>query len=308
MLFLRIFKGLSLFIITNLLVLLSTALLINYFHLDKLIFESTSIPYPVILIWCFIMGFGCSIINLIFSRYTLKKLYNVTVINKSNRPEDIYFMGIVKEICKKAKLPVPHVGIYQSKEVNAFATGCNAYFAMIAFSTNIFNKLNEEELRGVIAHELAHIKNGDMSTMILIQGLVNTLALFFSRLLTFSIIKKIKTTAFGIFFPTIFLYYIIVGFVDFIMMFFGNFVINWFSRQREFRADLLAVDWVGSDIETTLKKLELLESPQFYNNFEGPYKIMGKSGLSALFSTHPTMNKRIEKVHKKLLKNKACSF
>jgi len=309
---LQFLNRISLFLLTNVLIVVTCGFIIQLFgfHQDLTNF---GIDYRILLIYCSLTSFAGSLLNLLTSRRSMKKIYGIKVLNskkniKTLNDDEIYLLQMAEKVCKNAGLKkMPEIGIYDDGDVNAFATGFSKNHSLIALSTGLIFSLSEEEIEGVIAHEVAHVCNGDMVTMTLLQGIVNTFVLFLSRLLTMGILKKLKTSPVGIFIPTVIAYYILVSIIDVILLFFGNFILNWFSRYREYRADAFGTKVSGNKVLLALKKLELMEM-QGLSWQDDVYKITGAASFFNLFSTHPRLDKRISKINKQLKQSGVTSF
>ena len=209
----------------------------------------------------------------------------------------------VKRVSKKADIPMPDVGLYDSKEINAFATGPSKNNSLIAFTSNIFNVMDWEEIEGVIAHEVAHIKNGDMVAMTLLQGLVNSFSMFLSRMISYSLIQGTFGEKAKFFVFTYFIYNWVIMFFEGIFLWLGSFVTNFYSRKREYQADHDGAFFVGKrKMIKTLYCLMKYEDQESYNellqeNYFPQLKISHpRSMFFGLLSSHPPMRKRIKKL------------
>jgi heat shock protein HtpX len=222
----------------------------------------------------------------------------VQVIDPQNPGQFAWLVQMVSELSRSAQLPVvPEIGIYQSGEINAFATGPTKRRALVAFSTGILQQMNKEELAGVTAHELAHIKNGDMVTMTLLQGVVNAFVMFLSRVIAFAVSQNVKEENRRM------VNWLTVIVLDIALTLLGSIVVCWFSRQREFRADAGSASIGGRG--RMVAALEALKRVYGFETADGAQaqtafntmKISGKSGgLMALLSTHPSLDERISRL------------
>jgi heat shock protein HtpX len=226
-------------------------------------------------------------ISLALSRFIAKKAMGVQVID-SNLSHPLVMM--VDRLRLRAGLPMPEVGIYDSPEMNAFATGPTKKRSLIAVSSGLLNKMNKDEIEGVLAHEISHIANGDMITMTLIAGVVNSFAMFLSRVISYFVSLSVKEDIAYI------VRFALTIALDILFSILGSIIVAFFSRSREFKADMGAATIAGKD-----KMIAALENLQ--RNFEpidrraaslDTLKISGKNGFLALFSTHPALEKRIE--------------
>lgn len=289
------FKRVGLFIITNLLVMVTISIvwsIASYF----LGAHQITGYIPVLIAFSLVWGMGGAFISLLMSKWMAKTFNNVQIIDpKSNHPEHRELVEKIYFLARKAQLSkMPEVGIYDSMDVNAFATGPSKNNSLVAVSTGLLRQMNSHEVEGVLAHEIAHIANGDMVTMTLIQGIVNAFVLFFSRVLANIIASQVDEKYENIvrFVATI------IGDIAFTLL--GSIVVNYFSRTREFRADKGSAKYSSpSNMIAALKKLQSIHTMNDPAN-EGSdalatLKISSTrpSGFMALFMTHPSLEDRI---------------
>jgi heat shock protein HtpX len=292
------FKRIGLFLLTNLLVVLTisiTATILSAFFGIRL-----GSNMQGLLVLCAIMGFSGSFISLMMSKFMAKHFYGVQIIDPATRdPELRGLVEMVHGLARKAGLPaMPEVGIYEAPEINAFATGPSKRSSLVALSTGLFRTMSREEVEGVVGHEVAHIANGDMVTMTLIQGIVNTFVLFLSRVLA-SIIANSGNSennrgSYGMQFVLTMVFDILFGIL-------ASILVNYFSRLREYRADAGGAKYAGREkMIAGLRKLQLQYgqiAPD--NGAAATLKISNKSsGLMALFSTHPPLEERIRRLER----------
>lgn len=282
-------KRIVLFMLTNFAVMATIMLLIHFFGVGRYL-TSTGISYDKLAGFCLIYGMAGSLISLAISRFSAKMAMGVQVIDRSN-PHYGALVRMVEDLSRKAGLPVvPEVGIYESPEVNAFATGPSKRRSLVAFSTGLLNSMNQNEIEGVAAHELAHISNGDMVTMTLLQGVINAFVMFFARIIGFALSQSSRDDeerSHGTNYMVVYLLEMVLGFL-------GMLVVAWFSRWREFRADRGGATYAGkNDMISALERLRL--NTQRYDNQPAmaALKISG-GGFLTLFSTHPPLEKRIQ--------------
>lgn len=262
--------------------------------------------YAGLFILCLIYGMVGSFISLQLSRWMAKRFHGVEVIDPSTtNAAERKLIDKVYQIARNAGLDVmPEVGYYQSADVNAFATGPSKSRSLVAVSTGLMHNMNDAELEGVLAHEIAHIANGDMVTLTLIQGVVNAFAMFFAHILTTIIMNAFRRSdddrrGFGDFMLRNMIYNVIA--IVFTIL--GSIIVNYFSRQREFRADAGGAKYSSPDKMTAaLMKLQTVYNmPQNQSNDDeegadklATMKISGKSsGIATLFMTHPPLEERI---------------
>jgi heat shock protein HtpX len=283
-------KRIALFIITNLAVMVVLGLVVNLFGLNRFL-TANGLNLTGLLAFSAVMGFGGAIISLLMSKPMAKWSTKAQIINDSPDATHQWIVGSVKRFADKAGIQMPEVAIYEG-EPNAFATGAFKNSALVAVSTGLLQNMNREEVEAVIGHEVAHVANGDMVTMTLIQGVMNTFVVFLSRVVGYIVDKVVlrnQNDGPGIG------YYVTTVVLDLVLGVLAAIIVAWFSRQREFRADRGAADMMGNarPMQHALARLGGLppgELPQ-------TVKAMGISGapssLMKLFSTHPPIEERI---------------
>lgn len=273
----------SLLILTNLAVVASLLLISKLFGLENYI-SSYGFNLDVILLFCVFIGFGGSFISLVISKSLAKKIYDIFIIDYNVSDDYDWFRQYAKEISIQNGIEPPEIGIYDSPDINAFATGFSKSSSLVALSSGLINNMNLDEIKGVIGHEVAHVANGDMVTMSLLQGVLNTFVLFFSRIVA-SVLSKNERLSFLVNIVLTFVLEVIFGF-------FAMIIINAFSRQREYRADAWCARKVGKKyMIQALEKLRM-DSPFPEEEMFSAFRISNKS----LFSTHPSIDARIKKL------------
>ncbi len=257
------------------------------------------INYQTLAIYCLIWGFAGSFISLWMSKFMAKQMMGVEVVDKSHQYQ--WLVQRVHQLSRSAGLStMPEVGIYSSPEVNAFATGPSKSNSLVAVSTGLLERMNDDELEGVLAHEVAHIANGDMVTMTLIQGVINAFVMFFAKIAAFALdqaMRKDEDDSRG---PG-WTYYISQMVFQMVFSILGSVVVMYFSRAREFRADAGAAKISGRDkMIAALRRLkstfDIVEEDS--NQQIACMKISGHSKMAKLFSTHPSLDERIEALQK----------
>lgn len=286
------FKRWGLFFLTNILVLVTVSitfsLLSSYFGLSQ-----ANNYYTYTLLFCALFGFMGAFISLFISKWMAKRAYGVKIIDpRTTNSQERWLVDSVHQMSLKAKLPkMPEVGIYDSPEINAFATGPSKSNSLVAVSTGLLHRMSQDEVEGVLGHEVAHIANGDMVTMTLIQGVVNTFVMFFARIIANVVSSNVKEEIR----PIVHMVAVIAFEIMFAIL--GSFVVGYFSRSREFRADKGGAKLAGRDkMIASLKKLQA-QFDQIIpdNSGTATMKISNKSsGIMALMSTHPSLDKRIK--------------
>ena len=249
-----------------------------------------------LMIFAALFGFAGSIISLLMSKSMAIRAVGAEVIQQPRNEMERWLVETVYAQADRAGLPRPEVAIYHSADVNAFATGASQKNSLVAVSTGLLNKMTRAEAEAVLAHEVSHIKNGDMVTMALLQGVLNTFVIFLSRLIANVVANSRNqgnesSSNSGIYFLVSMVLEVVFGFL-------ASMIAMWFSRQREFRADAGSADLVGKQkMIDALKRLQSLHEPQ---ELEGStlaaFAINGKrgGGLKELFLSHPPLEKRIE--------------
>lgn len=283
--------------LTNLAVVMTISLIAAIFGAKGYVEDSLGINYGVLIAVCTVWGFGAAFISLLLSRIIAKRFLGVTII-PADKPGNLQWLSVMtKNIARGAGLPEPEVGIYRSSEANAFATGPSQSKALVAFSTKLIESMDKEAIEGVVAHEVAHIKNGDMVTMTLIQGVINVFVLFFAHLIAYAASQAVKDRAQRI------VWTVTIVLAEFVLGLVGLMIAGTFSRKREFRADAGSARMVGHlKMVKALKYLtELKKSEEEAEGLPAPLAALGVSGKSRIFhllSTHPTLEKRIEYLEK----------
>jgi heat shock protein HtpX len=275
-----------LFVLTNFLVMITISILVQLLGIGPYL-NRQGIDYSQLALFCLVWGMSGSLISLAISRISAKMITGVELVQRGD-PTFGWVYSMVEELSKKAGLPVvPEVGIYASPEVNAFATGPSKRRSLVAFSSGLLNSMSRNEVEGVAAHEIAHIENGDMVTMTLLQGVVNAFVMFFARAISWAISQNVKeesraTTS-----------YMVTILLEIVLGILGMLVVAAFSRHREFRADNGGARYAGrQDMIAALERLA--SNTRLYDKQPAmaAFKISG--GPGAWFSTHPPLEKRIE--------------
>jgi heat shock protein HtpX len=283
-------KRIVLFVLTNLAVMLVLSLVVSLFGLNRFL-TANGLNLTSLLVFSAVMGFGGAIISLLMSKPMAKWSTRAQVINDSPDATHQWLVTTVKRFADKAGIAMPEVAIYEG-EPNAFATGAFKNSALVAVSTGLLQGMNREEVEAVIGHEVAHVANGDMVTMTLIQGVMNTFVVFLSRVIGYVVDRVVlRNDRDGVGIG----YYVTTIVLDMVLGVLAAIIVAWFSRQREFRADRGAAEMMGNarPMQHALARLGGLtpgELPQ-------TVKAMGiagvPSGLMKLFASHPPIEERI---------------
>ena len=281
-------KRMSIFLLTNFLVMAAISIIVSFlgFRMDGL---------WGLLILCAMFGMGGSFISLMLSKSMAKWSYRVQVIKPGvAHPKAAFLLSAITNMAEQQGIATPEVGIYNSPDANAFATGASQNSALIAFSTGIVDKLSEDELAAVAGHELSHITNGDMVTMTLLMGIVNTFVMFFARIIAFAIDNSLRDNRGGGL--GFFGYILVINLLQNGLMLLAYIPISAYSRFREFRADAGAARLTGAiPMIEALKKISMAYHPEKRSDSYALAKINNRRKVS-LFSTHPSMEARIERL------------
>jgi heat shock protein HtpX len=289
-------KRIGLFILTNILVIATITIVLNLIGYSGYIAEG-QIQIVPLLVLSAIIGFSGALISLAMSRWMAKKMMRVRVLdpNKSLSSTESNIVEMVHRYSRSAGLTVmPEVGIYDSPEVNAFATGPSKRRSLVAVSSGLLQQMDSAAVEGVIAHEVAHIANGDMVTMTLLQGVVNTFVVFLSRIAAFAVSRILRQDSALIHFLSIIVFQILFSIL-------GSIVVLAYSRYREFHADAGGADLAGKD--KMIHALQALKGNVHRIDTQqaaiASLKINNKKGMSVLFSSHPDLDERIRRLQAK---------
>ena len=282
-------KRIVLFLATNLAVIVVLSIVLKLFGLDRAASMQTGMSYGGLLAFSAVVGFTGAIISLLLSKPMAKWSTGAQVIATPQNQAEAWLVETVRRLATKAGIGMPEVAIFEG-EPNAFATGAFRNSALVAVSTGLLQSMNKEEVEAVLGHEVAHVANGDMVTLTLIQGVVNTFVIFLARVVG-SIVDKVvfrseRGTGPG--------YFISVMVLEIVFGILASIIVAWFSRQREFRADAGAADYIGTPtpMVNALKRLGGLAPGELPKAMQA-FGITEKSGIMALFSTHPPIEQRI---------------
>ncbi len=286
-------KRIFLFIVTNLAVMLVLGIAANVLGLNRFL-SANGLNLGQLLGFAALMGFGGAIISLLMSKPIAKWSTGAQVINDSRDPTHAWLVETVRRFADKATIGMPEVAIFDGAP-NAFATGAFKNSSLVAVSTGLLQSMTREEVEAVIGHEVAHVANGDMVTMTLIQGVMNTFVVFLSRVIGYAVDKIIlrnNSDRPGIG------YMVTTVVMDIVLGVLAAIIVAWFSRQREFRADAGAVQLVGrkQPMINALARLGGLDPGEMPKALKSMGISSRPSGIMALFSTHPPMEERIARL------------
>ncbi len=284
-------KRIFLFLATNMAIVLVLSVTMRLLGVEPYL-NANGLNLGALLIFAAVMGFGGSLISLAISKWSAKKAMGVHVIEAPANSTEFWLIETIRKYSEKAGIKMPEVGIYDSPEVNAFATGMSKNSSLIAVSTGLLQQMTRQEAEAVLGHEVAHAANGDMVTLALIQGVVNTFVMFLSRVIGHLVDRVVFKTERGqgpAFFVTMIIAELVLGIL-------ASVIVMYFSRQREFRADQGGASLAGR--QNMIAALERLNSlhPQPLPDKMAAFGIAGGGGggLKRLFMTHPPLEERIE--------------
>jgi heat shock protein HtpX len=282
-------KRVVLFLATNIAVLLLLSVVISVLGLDRWL-AAEGIDYRGLLAFSAVLGFGGSFVSLLMSKTMARWSTGAHVIDGTEGTTEYWLVQTVKNLAAKAGIGMPEVAVYEGAP-NAFATGAFRNSSLVAVSTGLLQSMSREEVEAVLGHEIGHVANGDMVTLTLIQGVVNTFVVFLSRVVGFFVDKAIFRTERGIgpgFYITVIACQIVFGIL-------ASIIVAWFSRQREFRADAASASLLGSPqpMMHALARLGGLEPGALPESMKAAGITGRRSGFAALFSTHPPVEERI---------------
>ena len=283
----------ALFLLTNLAIVLVASITLSLLGFEGyLASNGVDLNLSNLLVFCFVFGMVGSVVSLLLSKTMAKMGTGTQIIESPRNADEQWLVATVAELAKDAGIGMPEVGIFQSQTSNAFATGWDRNNALVAVSTGLLSRFSRDEARAVMAHEIGHVANGDMITLALIQGVVNTFVMFFSRVIGHTIDRAVFKTERGhgpAFYITTFVAEIILGIL-------ASIIVFWFSRQREFRADQAGAQLAGAP--AMIGALERLRAEQGTPS-ELPDSMVafgirtGGNTMMRLFMTHPPLEERI---------------
>jgi heat shock protein HtpX len=288
------FKRIGLFIITNLAIIAILSVVLHLFGVGQILDEQgVGLDLTNLIIFAAVFGFGGALISLAISKWTAKRLTGARVIETPTTETEVWLVQAVKRQAEVAGIGMPEVAIYDAPDLNAFATGMRRNNALVAVSTGLLRAMNRNEAEAVLAHEVSHVANGDMITLALIQGVVNTFVIVASRVVGHLVDRLVFKTERGhgpAFIITSIIAQLVFGVI-------ASAIVFWFSRQREFRADAGGARLAGRQkMIAALEKLQQSANQPHLPDQMAAFGISGNkgSGLRRLFMTHPPLEERIE--------------
>jgi len=257
---------------------------------DRMLAQETGLNLYGLLLMAGIFGFGGSFISLLISKWMAKMAVGAHVIEVPANQTERWLVDTVKRQADKAGIGMPEVAIYDAPDINAFATGWNRNSALVAVSTGLLQNMSQEEAEAVLGHEVSHVANGDMVTMTLIQGVMNTFVIFLSRVIGFivdRVVFKVERGQGPAFFVTVIIAQIVLGIL-------ASIIVMWFSRWREFRADAGGASLAGRNkMIAALERLKLNQQQSALPAQVKAFGISGGGGMMRLFMSHPPLEERI---------------
>jgi len=287
------FKRVALFLATNIAILLVLAVVLRLLGVDNYLDQNqVGIDYGKLLIFSVVLGFGGSFLSLAISKWVAKRSTGAQVIDQPRNEAESWLLATVERQAREAGIGMPEVAVYDAPDMNAFATGARRDAALVAVSTGLLRSMPRDEVEAVLAHEVSHIANGDMVTLTLVQGVVNTFVIFLSRVVGHFVDRVLlrNEQGYGIgYFGAVIAAQLFIGFL-------ASFIVMWFSRQREFRADAGSAALNGKEpMIRALARLQGGAAAQLPESLEA-FGIQGNKGgmLARLRMSHPPIPERIE--------------
>ncbi|MGQ0578707.1 MAG: protease HtpX [Betaproteobacteria bacterium] len=287
-------KRVFLFLITNLAVVFVLSITMRLLGVDRILAESGGgLDLNALLVFAAVIGFGGALVSLAMSKWSAKMMTGAKVIDSPRSEDEQWLVQTVQRHARQAGIGMPEVAIYNAPEVNAFATGMNKNNALVAVSSGLLGKMTRDEAEAVLGHEVTHVANGDMVTLALIQGVVNTFVIFLSRIIGNIVDKTVFKTERGhgpAFWVTSIIAELVLGIL-------ASIIVMWFSRRREFRADAGGAALAGR--ERMIAALQRLKQAHMPSQLPDQIKAFGISGgdgwgIKRLFMSHPPLDERID--------------
>lgn len=285
----------GLFLLTNLAVIVVASITLNLLGVGSYLEQTGGLNLQSLLIFCAVFGFVGSFISLFLSKTMAKMATRTRIIDQPRTAEEQWLLQTVAELANKAGIRMPEVGIFPAQQSNAFATGWNRNDALVAVSEGLLQRFPREEVRAVLAHEIGHVANGDMVTLALIQGVVNTFVMFFARIIGHTVDRAVFKTERG-HGPA---FYIVTFLAEMVLAVLATMIVAWFSRRREFRADYAGATLADRNAMIgALQRLKAEAEARVPNQMPDTLVAFGispgfKEGLMAAFATHPPLDARI---------------
>ena len=286
-------KRIFLFIVTNLAVVFVINITLRLLGVDRWLNETGGINFSALLVLSAVIGFAGSLVSLAMSKWSAKRMVGAQVIENPIDPTERWLVDTVRRQAQAAGIGMPEVAIYDAPDVNAFATGWNRNDALVAVSTGLLQSMSKDEIEAVLAHEMSHVSNGDMVTLALIQGVVNTFVIFFAKLFGF-FVDRVLLKNDGRNGPGIGAFVAEMA-AQLVLGVLASIIVMWFSRQREFRADAGGAHLAGRNkMIAALERLKINHEQAALPEKMAAFGISGGKGMMGLFMTHPPLDERID--------------
>ena len=282
-----------LFLATNIAVLLVASITLRLLGVEGYL-RGQGINFTSLLIFCFVFGMAGSIVSLFISKWMAKRSTGTVIIETPSNATEQWLLDTVAELSRDAGIKTPEVGIFPAQQSNAFATGWNKNNSLVAVSEGLLHRFNKDEIRAVLGHEIGHVANGDMVTLALIQGVVNTFVIFASRVIGSFVDRVVfkNESGHGIGF------FVVSIAAEIVLGILASTIVFWFSRRREYRADIAGAQLAGRGamINALARLKQESEVPDQMPDSLQAFGINrgARAGISALFMTHPPLDSRIE--------------
>jgi heat shock protein HtpX len=286
-------KRVFLFLATNIAILVVLSITLSILGVDRILDEQgVNLDMRALLIFSAVFGMGGSFISLAMSKWSAKRMTGAQVIEQPRNESEAWLLNLVSNQAQAAGIGMPEVAVYDSPDVNAFATGMSRNNALVAVSTGLLRNMRRDEVEAVLGHEVSHVANGDMVTLTLIQGVVNTFVIFFSRVIGHvvdRVVFKVERGHGPAFWITTIIAQVVLGIL-------ASIIVMWFSRQREFRADAGGASLAGRQkMIAALQRLQMASGQAPLPDQLAAFGIAGGSvdGIKRLFLSHPPLEERI---------------
>lgn len=280
-------KRVFLLVATNLAVMVVLSIVASLLGVDRFLTQN-GLNLGALLAFSAVFGFGGAFISLAMSKWMAKRSTGAQVITEPRNAAEMWLLNTVQRQARAAGIGMPEVAVFEAPEPNAFATGMNKNSALVAVSTGLLRNMSQDEIEAVLGHEVSHVANGDMVTLTLVQGVVNTFVMFLSRVVGYVIDRAVFKTERGVG-PG---YYISVIVLQIVFGILATAIVCWFSRQREFRADAGGAHLAGK--RKMISALERLKAGQAESSLPESVEAFGVIGAKKMFMTHPPLEERIE--------------
>lgn len=287
----------GLFLLTNLAIIIVASISLRLLGVESILANNgVDLNLSALLIFCAVFGFAGSFVSLLLSKFMAKRSSGTQIIEQPQTEQERWLVQTVAELSKKADIGMPEVGIFPAQQSNAFATGWNRNNALVAVSAGLLQRFSRDEVRAVLAHEIGHVANGDMITLSLVQGVVNTFVMFAARVIGFFVDRVVLKNNRGLGLG----YWVTTIVAEIALGILASTIVMWFSRQREFRADAAGAHLAGrTAMLGALEKLRAETQAHVANEMPDTMAAFGissgwKRNTSKLFMSHPPLEERIQ--------------